>query len=293
MAICAIASATPVLDDLPETDVRLVLRWWWGFPSNLEMQTLCRTAADEAGGPLSQWREGVMLALAGTDAALLDALWTDQDDTIDHKKTVLDAWASRMEWSAEELTRNHARAVLGLADGNGASLSPSARFRRLWAQGALYSNIEFGVCLHPAALRMLRQDYLLDHRLWVAQSNLILGWLNLVRLAICERLSSRYPSDWAWRWRSPTDAREAERLKQSSLNCELSHLKHLLTYIPEFRGERYWLPLVEKAYDLRNALAHQALVSYEDVDQLWQEMRNTVPEDSHGIVSHRTKKAAG
>jgi hypothetical protein len=126
----------------------------------------------------------------------------------------------------------------------------------------LYSTVEFGVCLHPAALKITNQENQLNYRIWSAQSNLVFGWLNLVGLGVCEVLSSKHPSDWAWRWSAPADPREAERLIQSSMNCELSHLKHLLTYVPEFRSERNLLPLVERAYNLRNPLAHHALIYY-------------------------------
>jgi hypothetical protein len=289
--ICAVAAAGSLLPHLPEPDVGLVFRWWWGFPSTLEMQTLCRTAADQRGGPTSQWREALMLAFAGTDAPLLDALWADADDTIDHKKEFLARWGLQMGWSAEELIRNRAREIAGLSDGHGASLGPSARSRQLWAQGALYSTVEFGACIHPAALKILNHEHQLDHRIWLAQSSLVFPWVNLVRLEVCQLLSSKHPSDWAWRWSPPTDARESERLMQSSMNCDLSHLKHLLTHVREFRAERHLLPLVEKAYNLRNPLAHHALISYEEVEQLWEEVRNTLVGDHTAPAS--LKKAAG
>jgi hypothetical protein len=289
--ICAVVAAENILTHLPEPDVGLVFRWWWGFPSNLEMQVLCREAADQRGGPSAQWREALMLAFAGTDVPLLDVLWTDPDDTIDHKKEVLARWGLQMGWSAEDLMRNRAREVGALSEGHGVSLGPPARFRRLWAQGGLYSTIEFGDCLHPAALNFLGQEHQLDHRIWLAQSNLVFGWVNLVRLGVCELLSSRYPSDWAWRWSPPTDARESERLMQSSMNCDLSHLKHLLTHIREFRSERALLPLVEKAYNLRNPLAHHALISYEEVENLWEEVHQTLVGEHAAPAS--LKKAAG
>jgi hypothetical protein len=289
--ICAVAGAETLLAHLPEPDVGLVFRWWWGFPSNLEMQVLCRAAADQLGGTSSQWREALMLAFAGTDAPLLDVLWSDPDDTIDHKKEVLARWGRQMGWSTEELTRNRAREVGGMSDGYGVSLGPSARFRQLWAQGALCSTVEFGACLHPAALKILGQEHKLDHRIWLAQSNLVFGWVNLVRLGVCELLSSKHPSDWAWRWSPPTDARESERLMQSSMNCDLSHLKHLLTHVREFRSDRELLPLVERAYNLRNPLAHHALISYEEVQNLWEEARKTLAGDHAAPAS--LKKAAG
>jgi hypothetical protein len=288
--ICAVAGAENLLPHLPEPDVGLVFRWWWGFPSNLEMQVLCRAAADQLGGPSSQWREALMLAFAGTDAPLLDVLWADPDDTVYHKKEVLARWALQMGWSAEEFMGNRAREVGGLSDGHGVSLGPSKRFRPLWAQGALYSTVEFGACLHPAALKILGQEAQLDHRIWLAQSNLVFGWVNLVRLRVCELLSSKYPSDWAWRWSSPTDAKESERLMQSSMNCELSHLKYLLTRVREFRSERNLLPLIEKTYNLRNPLAHHTLVSYEVVEQLWEEVRDALSGDHAAPVSF-VKKA--
>ena len=74
------------------------------------------------------------------------------------------------------------------------------------------------------------------------------------------------------------------------MNCDLSHLKHLLTHIREFRSERDLLPLVEKAYNLRNPIAHHALVSYEEVEQLWEEVRNTLAAHHDFRVF---KKAAG
>jgi hypothetical protein len=287
--ICAVAAAENLLAHLPEPDVGLVFRWWWGFPSNLEMQVLCRAAADQRGGPASQWREALMLAFAGTDAPLLDVLWADPDDTIDHKKEALACWGLQMGWSAEDLVRNRAREVGGWSDGHGVSLGPSARFRQLWAQGALYSTVELGACLHPAGLKILGQGHQLDHRIWLAQSSLVFGWVNLVRLGVCELLSSKYPSDWAWRWSPPTDPREAEHLMQSSMHCDLGHLKHLLTHVREFWPERALLPLVEKAYNLRNPLAHHTLISYEEVDNLWEEVRRTLVGD-HAAAS--LKKAA-
>jgi hypothetical protein len=78
---------------------------------------------------------------------------------------------------------------------------------------------------------------------------------------------------------------------ESSMNCDLSHLKHLLTHVREFRSERSLLPLVERAYNLRNPLAHHAIVSYQDVDQLWQEVKKTLVREPAAPASF--KKAAG
>jgi hypothetical protein len=290
--MCVVAAAAPLLPILPEPDAALVFRWWWGFPSNLEIHFLCREVAGEPDGPASQWREAVLVALAGTDAALLDYLWSDSDDSLENKKELLAWWAEQLGWRFESLDENGSTKVSGLLDSHGRSPAPPLRYRQLWAQGALYSTVDGGICLHPAALQITHREHQLNHRLWAAQSSLVLSWLNLVRLRVCEILSAKYPADWARRWSLPTDSRQAERLDESSMHCEWSHLKHLLANQYELRSERGLLPLVEKAHTLRNRLAHQLLVSLEDVREFWAEALRTLPPD--GIKADgRSKSVAG
>jgi hypothetical protein len=61
-----------------DSNVRLAVHWWWGFPSALEVRLLLRLAKLRRirDGADPRWEEHLLPALAGNDILLLEKLWT-------------------------------------------------------------------------------------------------------------------------------------------------------------------------------------------------------------------------
>ena len=98
---CAILRSARIPPNTINSDVRLAVHWWWGFPSTLELKLLCRLAGAESSSRRSeiQWQEHLLPALAGSDIALLERLWTENTASSDQVVSCIQELAQERGWT--------------------------------------------------------------------------------------------------------------------------------------------------------------------------------------------------
>ncbi len=268
MGAGADAGMDPTLPSLavPETDVLLDVRCWWGLPVPLETRFECRERAAteaDATGASALWREYALPAVCGGDAALAFSLWDAICGTEERIVALLREDAAARGWTREKLQSWGAgRFSRHIGDGTVARRPPPAMMA-LWAHGALSYTSEHGIELHSAALAALGRDHDVHHRLWRGQSTLLLPLLDDVRLRLCDHLTAQYGSSWPMRWGSPPQLDEWCAVQENPRACGWGHLKWLLFNILELRREARWCDLVSEAWRTRNDLAHYRCVPFE------------------------------
>lgn len=253
---------------LPDTNVRLRIHWWWGFPSALEIKLLCRLAALESDWVVEpEWWEHLLPALIGADVTLLDkffSLHSPEEDTLwmKHLREV----AEERGWTYERLKAWGAVNLLGTRTRGNSVLSPRPpqSLRSLWSQGVVYATDEYGVELHPAALFALGRHDEIKRRLWREQVGFLFPFLDSIRLDLCGYLTRRYGNDWPVRWIVPPQPEEEAEVRKNPLSCQLGHLERLFRDCHHLQRERRWFPLVQAATNARNALAHYRTISRRD-----------------------------
>jgi hypothetical protein len=72
-----LARGEAILADLPPTNVRLAIEWWWGIPSLVELRVLLRGVDDGVDRCRETWREHLLPSLAGADIDLAGHLLED------------------------------------------------------------------------------------------------------------------------------------------------------------------------------------------------------------------------
>lgn len=276
-ALCLITRSARVPSDTIESDVRLAVHWWWGFPSTLELMLLCRLAGAESSSRRSdvQWQEHLLPALAGGDVALLAKLWTESPAKIEQVVSCIQEHAQERGWTREKLREWGAAEFVNASVHRNGRLTeaPPGSARLLWAHGAAHATEEYGIELHSAALSVLDYKSELQHRLWRGQAELLLPILDGIRLDLCSYLTRLYGRDWPVKWFQPEHPREAAAVRENPLACEWSYLDWLVRECSALQQERRWLPLITPASRVRNTIAHYRTVScgeYELVlDQYW------------------------
>lgn len=279
MALCMIAPAVAVLPRIPESGVHLAVHWWWGFPSALEMHLLCRQGSE--GAPwdaAARWREHLLPALAGSDISLVEYLWDSLRLSLEGLAARLRSFAEQRGWAADALHEWGAEELAASPAQNRSSqlLSPPARFRALWARGALSWTTEYGLELHAAALAVLGRNEELGHRLWRGQAELLLPLIDHTRLTLCDHLTRQYGHDWPIRWYQPVSPEEDAAVRNSPLACQWGYLEWLLKNCAHLQSEQDWLPLVSLSRWIRNEMAHYRPITFGDFEGLWREM-NELP----------------
>ena len=274
-ALCVITPAKAVLHRVPESDVRLALHWWWGFPSALEVRLLCRLAnGTDSSATSARWREHLLPALAGSDLSLARFLWDDlraDDETLIQR---LRLFAEEQGWSVRDLSEWGAERWGGAKNYAGIHQmsSPPVKLRPLWMHGALSWTLEYGLELHPAALALLDRQEELRHRLWRGQAELLLPLLDDLRLTVCGSLTRAHGRDWPVRWYQPASPIEEEEVEDNPLACGWGYLAWLLRKCSQLGSERRLLSLVSQAHRIRNELAHYRPVAFRDFERLWGEL---------------------
>lgn len=269
--LCAIVPAEGALRWLPPDDTYLSLRWWWGFPSRLEGQLLCRMLSGADGDAAMRWREYVLPSLAPNDVGLLDALWEDIGRPAEHLHEALRAYALRRGWDAQLLAdwREHQQIIRSaLGRMHGCSQAPPVPARRLWAHGAFGWSEEYGAELHVAAFAALGSDLEVQHRMWRGQAELMLPFLDQVRLRLCDHLTDRYGADWPVRWLPPLSVDDEEAAVRNPQSCQWGHLDTLLRECASLAGEKACQRVASAARPLRNRLAHYVPVNATDYARL-------------------------
>ena len=187
-ALCMVVPAVAVLPQPPESSVYLAVHWWWGFPSALEMHMLCRSSSEQDGWePAGRWREYVLPALTGGDVELATYLWDDLHTNMEGLLRRLCAFAAQRGWTAEMLRTLGAGEAIMTASRDYRRMQhvPPLEIRSLWAHGAIGWTLEYGIELHTAALAVLQRHEALQHRLWRGQTELLLPFIDQIRLALC------------------------------------------------------------------------------------------------------------
>lgn len=268
-AICLIAHAEKVLDSIPENDIFLEVRWWWGFPSMLENSLLCRQGGGNPRKPIDQWREKLLPSLAGGDLLLFDHLWNDISCSFDelmnrlefYDLEVISDYEDYSDWKSS-LSSGEASESLSIGT------APPRKIQGLWAKGLVYSTPEFGTEIHPTVLaRSLDREEII-HRIWRGQIELILPLIDSLRLKFCSLLTQSLGREWPWRWESPVEDYETDAVKENPMATQLGHLSHLIQDKNEFRNFRQWTTSVRLASSLRNKIAHYCIVNFKDFETI-------------------------
>jgi len=276
-ALCLITSADALLPciPIPESDVYLAIHWWWGFPSALEVRTLCRLAGE--GGEWDakmRWREHILPSLAGNDLTLVEYLWDALHLSVEELTPHLRSFAWHRGWEAKTLRGWGAEALTDSSSyGHDRQTIPPVHLRTLWTHGALCWTLEYGLELHTAAMTILGRNEGVEHRLWRGQAELLLPLIDHMRLIVCTALIRSHGHDWPVRYGLPSSQEEKAAVKDSPLACQWGYLKQSLTDCLHPRSERHWLPLVRQARWIRNEIAHYRPVTFQDFEGLWQEVK--------------------
>lgn len=278
--LLAILQPARLTAKLIESDVRLAVHWWWGFPSILELRLLCRlaNAGHSNGRSASRWQEHLLPDLVGGDVPLLDNLWNTEAADIEQILAQVEVVAQDKGWTSERLRQwgpvDVPRAPY--SQFTRSSEAPPAALRTLWAQGALYSTQEHGIELHSAALALLGRQHELRHRLWRGQAELVLPVLDAIRIQLCSYLTRFYGNDWPVKWYQPDHPDEASAVRKNPLTCQWGYLEWLIRNCWGLQRERRWLTLVTPAAQIRNEIAHYRIINRSEFENVFAQYQRFV-----------------
>ncbi|MGA9772308.1 MAG: hypothetical protein WBV94_24965 [Blastocatellia bacterium] len=272
--LCILAPAVSLLPDIPKTNVRLAVYWWWKVLSSLELKLLCRFENGESNA-ISLWRENILPMLAGDDAALAEYLWDylklEPPDLMER----LRKFAQDRGWTIELLRAWKVEQFFSTKFyfNHGNASNPPESILSLWGHGVTHCTPEHGLELHTAALALLGRKEDLLHRLWRGQTALLLPMINSLRLKICEHLTKVYDNQWPIRWWQPESPEEIRAVTNDPFACQWGHLRNLLNSCGNLQHERRWARLADLSHRIRNELAHYRPISFLDFELFWQELR--------------------
>ena len=280
-SLCVIAKLRDFQFTLPENGQGITYKWWWGFPSSLEMRLACRITNDQQSGEveLGRWREYVLSGLVSSDVQLGSEVWSEVEKDIEQIveglarfwDTVEDPTAIPSVDGLSELVKDYQ----GPFD-IGQELP--LHFWEPWSKGALVYTPEHGLEVHPALLAHAGRKIEVEKRLWRGQAELLLPILNEVRLKVCTHLTGAYGDDWPVKWGAPASEYELEQVKITPLATELGYIHHLFVSTGPahvLNANRHLSNLVLNAKTMRNQVAHNKPVPYRLFAELCRE-RNRV-----------------
>lgn len=253
---------------------RVSVRWWWGIPTQLEMQVLCRFHHNRNDwDPRARWRESVLPALAGSDIQLIDDLWESIDATPETLLAHLVSYADRQQWHQAFLTDEILRMILQPRSDElqGMAVMPPRALVTLWSKGMVGWTPESGLELHTAVLAMLGMSDQVYHRIWRGQIKLLLPLIDGLRLTLCDMFTQRYGTQWPLRWGKPDSRDEEAALQETPLACQWGFLGYLVRKAPHLHNERHLATLVSSAHWVRNEIAHYRPVTFAHFDGLIRE----------------------
>lgn len=267
--ICIVETADAIMDLLPSDDTHLSFRWWWGFPSAIELRLLCREMTNDD-HVLAAWNECMVSGVAAGDITLADALLSSRPTTIEDVRGAL----------KEFLHTSCPRAVMGengdllesRAYNDGLGDQPPARFRTAWATGSIIYSAEYGLEHHPTVLTCQQATAdLLKHRLWRGQAEVLLHLADRTRLMVCLDLKRNYGKRWFERLRTaPNNDEERKRLENSSLDAELGFLVTLIQNGRIITRSWPWDAALNMSWIMRNQLAHYEPLDFDQFRAFWE-----------------------
>lgn len=245
--------------------------YWWGVPSALELRLLLRDGTDP-GTPEARWREHLIPSLCATDLSLAERL-CDVVVTEQHSRVVevLAEYGREMGWTQEGLKKEGIEEASrpGVLMSMPRTSVPPSRFERLWAQGVLVWTPERGLEVHSAALAVMGWRERVLHRLWRAQTELLLPLLDAYRIRICEELTESLGTDWPYRHEEPSYEDERALVRESPLTTQYGHLARLVKHRPEFsEDKRRFGPTLSHCKRVRDDLAHCRVVEYKQFTRI-------------------------
>lgn len=254
-------------------DTRMAVHAWWRSLSALEVHLLCKLCTDASEEwAAARWREAVLPHVAGCDTRLVAGLW----DAVLQSEEELAA-ALRQHGESLGLSRVPLTALwqgLRRASGGNADVSRlEGSWGQAWSLGAAHGSEEHGVEFTAAALAVLDERSDLRHRMWRGQAALLLPHLDHLRISVCRELISARGRDWPIRLGGRLFAgEERTRVEADPLATEFGPLEIILRE-SRHSADRRFHPLVKRARQMRNALAHYQPVSLSDYRELLAEQR--------------------
>lgn len=279
VALLVISRWTSSFPGIPGEDVRLAVFWWWGIPTALEMQILCRWANGTRPQDLvSRWRENVLPAICGNDWKLGEFLWDKVHLEGQALIAALRQYANERGWTKELLDELSLGILLNNHNDYASISSPAAsqEYLPLWSEGLLQWTPEYGVEVHSAALAALGREDDIYHRVWRGQVNWILPMVDRIRLHMVNCISERLGPDWPLRWDRPPDDGEYEALTKNCFSIQWGYLYQCLSKIRQLSFFRHWVPLAREAQTIRNHLAHYRPVDFIQLRSFWQRVQNDI-----------------
>ena len=267
--ILLILSETAIPNDLPNSDVYLSFRFWWGFPSLLETRLLCRHSSPEIDKQTasSLWPEFVCSSVAGGDLRFLAYLWNCYENNQSLKNQILN-YSQGLNWNKDQL--NQVKGLLNsqFRNGNSALEYPPKLLIEAWAKGIVIHIPERGICFHSAALALMGLWDDTYHRIWTGQAELLLPKIDSFRLQICDYLTERFGKSWPTAWVAPITEDEIEAVKENPRACQWGHLSRIFDVAPKLRGLNNLYKAVKFVRIIRNELAHFRPIKNNDFRRL-------------------------
>lgn len=267
------------VEKLPKPNTHLAIHWFWGITSALEARLFCRLKhGDEQPSPLSRWREYILSSVSAGDINLIEFLWDDVRLDVPALIERLCSYSKQQEWAAVDFNDVDLRILTRWErrHNNHQSYSPPSEILALWACGAVYTTVEYGIEIHPSVLALCHMEEQLIHRLWRGQAELILPLIDQIRLRLCEHLTTKYGARWPTRWELPESPEEQEAVIENPLAAEWGYLTWLLKSRGELRAEHRWASVSATARRVRNQIAHYQPIHYHDFEAFLNQTRSVL-----------------
>ncbi|MEW8979272.1 MAG: hypothetical protein AB2385_12775 [Symbiobacterium sp.] len=250
-------------------EVRLRVRRFWRWASQLELQTLAR---EQAGPDLDSrvWNEYVYASVAAGDPLLLDWLLDKPDLDGEELWEHLVAYGEMRGWTSRALMDRRAAQLCDLP--HAARLREyadvPADFEPLWQVGALTHTVEYGLELQSAAAAMLGRRDVIEHRVWRGQVQALMPVLDALRQSLCHYLTRYHGPGWV-NLADPQNSYEISGTPDQPLS-EFNHMSRVLRS-PALRIPQHMevSAMVQELRHYRNCLAHYTPISRSDVARLF------------------------
>lgn len=258
-----IAVASPRMP-VPDENVRLVHFSWWGVLSQIDIDQVVeedlRASPPERSAD-HYWLRALCRGLAGTQPKLARQLLERNPKTLQQLLDFLrppDPVSEEVEESFQ--IPSYKKKFTFLGEAMNPPPTQAARLR-LWDDGWLDWEAEYGMRLNVYALAHRDQGNKIERRLWQGQSKILLPLVEQVRHLIVNKLRKKYGVD-DWSYQIVKKVKEAQ--EREALETEIGPLAYHLRRASKQRGAlRDLANVAEKWRDLRNELAHMNVVKYE------------------------------